>query len=113
MLTIPCDPTLTNYEIKCILGDDGRAFWLRFYWNTRDEGWYLTVSDADRNVIAASMKIVANWTVMGRLVDPAAPAGVFFAIDTSRQGLDPGISDLGDRVQLTFASLAEMAAAVA
>lgn len=100
MLTIPCRPDQTDYAFQVAL--DGATFTLRFRWNTRELAWYMDVGDETDAPIYTSVKIVVNFPLGFRSRDPRRPLGFFLAGDTTKKGRDPGIADLGDRVQLYY-----------
>lgn len=100
MLTVPCRPDLTNYELQCDL--DGATYTLSFLWNTRESCWYFDLADAAGDIIVASVKVVVNFPLIFRVTDPRRPPGFFTAQDTTGKGRNPGIADLGDRVAFLY-----------
>ena len=103
-------PTRTDgtqrYSFRCQLG--ARYFNLEFRWNPRDASWGLVLSDAAGNVLAAK-KIVVTSALTIHQVDARMPAGEFIAIDTAGTDQDPGLTELGSRVVLTFTPSADFA----
>lgn len=75
---------------------------LTFRWNARDEGWYLDVYDPDHAQIAAGIRIVLGAYLGRRIKHPLFRDGVLVAIDTTDQGLDATLTDLGTRVLLRY-----------
>jgi hypothetical protein len=110
MQRIPCDPGLVRYEMRVLLGENQHAFWLQFRWNTRLGIWFMNVLDSDRNPIAMSRGVVVGPQFLFNIANPARPAGVFVAVDTTGGGVDPGLGELGGRVQLYFVTAADVAA---
>lgn len=99
-VVIPCQSSLVHYQMSIVLA--ARTFVLAFRFNTRNSSWYMAVSDEEENAIVAGIRIVVDWPLGFRTVDVRRPRGIFVALDTSGQQLDPGLNDLGNRVQLLF-----------
>jgi hypothetical protein len=93
---------LAHYIVGVTL--DGSQYRLEFRWNTREESWYMHVRTSLDAEILDSIKVVADWPMAWNLADPALPPGLFYATDTSGASVDPGLEDLGDRVQLYYLS---------
>lgn len=91
---------------------DGREYLLTFDWNQREQKWYLSIADQDEVPIVSSIKLVANFPLTHLLVDSRSPPGELFAMDTSGNGLDPLLSDLGTRVLLLYMDAEDLVAAV-
>ena len=89
---------------------DGLTFTIRIHWNERESAWYLEIGDVDGVVIVASRKLVANWPLLQRVTDERKPPGEIYCIDLTDEGVDPGLDDLGERVDLVYIDAAEMAA---
>jgi hypothetical protein len=89
---------------------DGVEYAFRFLWNTREGHWYMTLSDSAESPIASSRKIVVDWDLLRGVIDDRKPPGLIVAIDTSEQGIDPGQTELGERVLLTYFDAEEVAA---
>ena len=102
---IPVRSDLPNYTQVTTL--DGRDYVLTFSYNARDLSWYLDIADQDEVMIAAGLRIVADWDLLKRCVDPRRPPGIIFANDLSGAGLDPGPDDFGARVELLYFGEAE------
>jgi hypothetical protein len=95
---IPTRTDLEDYEVEVELGE--ASFLLRFTWNYRSEYWFMTVSDTDANVIAGGIKVVVGKPLLAEVPHADKPASEILAVDTSDADLDPGLTDLGDRVLL-------------
>ncbi len=100
MLAIPCNPALTHYEMQVVL--DAVTYAFEFRWNTREEAWYMHIRTQDGTDLLCGVKVVVRFLLAGRPNDPRMPPGRFFAEDTSGNHRNPGIADLGDRVQLYY-----------
>jgi hypothetical protein len=99
-------PTRTDgypaYDFEVEL--DGRAYVCVLRWNEREGSWYLSLLDADRVDIVAGVRVVVDWDLLRRVVDARRPPGVLIAVDTTSAG-EPGLTDLGGRVLLTYEDL--------
>jgi hypothetical protein len=104
--TIPCSPELTHYDMQVPL--DGTVYTMEFRWNTRSQAWFMHVCTEQGEHIISSVRVVIDAPLGVRSLDARKPKGVFFAVDTSGSRRDPGITDLGDRVQLIYFSAAEL-----
>lgn len=106
-------PTRTDgtqrYAQQCTL--NGVRFTLEFLWNARESSWSMQVSDAAGDLLLAK-KIVLDQPMRFRYMDPRLPGGDFIAVDTSGAQVEPGLTDLGSRVLLTFTDIAGIVAAI-
>ena len=55
---IPVDNTRSDFKIRTELDDV--TYLLRIYWNTRQERWHLSISDADENPLLMGIPLVAD-----------------------------------------------------
>lgn len=99
-VTIPLRSDLTDYEFGITL--DRINYVLRFVWNTRERAWYFDISTEDAEPIVMGSKLVVDAALARRSQDPRRPPGYLIAVDTSGRHADPGIADLGARVQLLY-----------
>lgn len=97
---------LSGYTQRTIL--DGREYLLRFLWNMREAKWYLSIADQTGSPIVDGIKVVADFPLTRRIVDERCFPGSLIAMDTSEKGLDPGLTELGDRVVLVYDSVTEV-----
>ncbi len=97
---IPIDPTLSDFEQETEL--DGRQFLLRMVFNARNEGWYLSLFDANEDAIRTGIRMVLRWPLLEGVVDPRRPPGDLMLIDLENSDVDPGLGELGERVQLVY-----------
>ena len=97
-------PTLTDgtpwYDFSIDL--DSRTSLLEFHWNARDAAWYLSIYDQDENLVLAGRKLVLDFPLLARFLDPRLPAGELFVVDTSAANQPPALTDLGSRVVLLY-----------
>lgn len=99
-LQLPFDSEDTHYEFKTTL--QGAVYTFEVRWNTREQAWYTTIKTEDEEIIVADCKIVADWFLFLRSRDARLPPGLFATYDTSGRGQNPGINDLGTRVQVVY-----------
>jgi hypothetical protein len=97
---IPTRTDLEYYTERVEL--DGVVFELTFSWNTREEVWMISVADADGVALASGVKIVVDWELFRSVSNADMPEGIMMALDTSGAGLDPGLTELGERVILLY-----------
>jgi hypothetical protein len=100
LLVLPARTDLLEYDFAIEL--DGTTYTLGLRWNDRDSAWYLDVLDAEENPIAMGRKVVVGFPLLGRSKLENQPPGVLFAMDTSGADAEPGVNDLGGRVQLLY-----------
>jgi len=100
LLIIPTRTDLDNYEMSVEL--DGATYQFIFAWNYRDQAWYFSIADSDGVPIASGVRIVVDWILLKHISDSRKPPGTLVAIDTAGTGVDPGLTELGDRVQLMY-----------
>lgn len=82
---------------------DGTAFILQFRWNWRAGSWFLDLYDAAGGLLVAGRRVIVGpplW--LGLHYRPELPLGELVAFDSSGQDQDPGLEDLGRRVQLFY-----------
>lgn len=101
LVVIPARTDLPDYTLTVTLGS--RDYVLRLYWNARDTSWYLDVADSLGIAIVAGLRVVLNWPIMRQVQDSRRPFGDIIAIDTTDTDTEPGLTDLGSRVLLTYA----------
>jgi hypothetical protein len=85
----------------------GTVFAFVFIWNARDSSWSMQISDASGNLLI-SKKITVGTPMTWRYATATLPKGEFLALDTSGADQDPGLTDLGSRVLLTFTDAADL-----
>lgn len=94
------DATQPWYKQNTKLG--AREYILEFQWNQRNGRWYLSMYDQDESPIFHGKPLALGCDLLFGLTDERLPAGQLFVRDTSGQGLEAGLTDLGDRVVLYF-----------
>ena len=103
---IPLEPSSPNYRVGVTLA--GEQFILDVRWNTRESAWYLDVLQEDETPIRQGLKITLGLPIGGHVADAAWPGGYFYALDTERTGVDAGLDDMGERVQLYWFDSSEI-----
>lgn len=110
---IPLRSDLPRYDLQVQL--DAVTYTLELHWNTREAAWYMNVRTEDGSDIVNGIKVVVDFPLGRRTPNPLRPPGVFVAVDSSGQHLDPqwdddlSVGDLGDRVSLLYYSAQEIA----
>ncbi len=66
--------------------------------------------DGGDRLIAGSIKLVSNWPLLYKLrgIENRLPLGELFVIDARESPRDPGLSELGDSVQLVYVDGADL-----
>lgn len=104
---LPLTPSDPNYTFTCTIRGEDVAIAAR--WNARDKvilngveivkgAWFLDWFDADGKPIAIGMKVVLGVNLGRQLTHELFKHIVVRAVDTTRQGLDAGLDDIGTRV---------------
>lgn len=108
MVVLPLVPSVPFQRFSTTL--DGVPYVIDVKWNGRAGVWSLDLLDEDEDPIRSGVRIVLG-AVLGRrgiaLTDPRMPTGFLVAIDLSGEGVDAGLDDLGDRVQVHYYSADE------
>lgn len=112
-LPAPANPPVPAFDVSETL--DGVQCVLHFQWNETDGSWYLRVlgQDATLPALMGDTRLVVDWPLyLSRIQALRTPPGVFLLQDTSGQGVNPGLGDLGAgaRCQLIYMPAAEAAA---
>ena len=103
---IPLRPSLAYFTLQVPL--EGVNYTLQFVWNLRESSWYMDVLDETGAImIIGGMRLVAD-SLLGITRTGRQPQGAFIALDTTGEGVDPGLDDLGVRVKLLYYTLAEL-----
>ena len=91
------DPYFTK-----VVALDGVDFILEFQWNEREGRHYCAIKDAAGTEIVGATKVVVEIPWLAHEVSESMPAGQLWFIDMTGAGVDPGLLDLGRRVQLKY-----------
>ena len=111
MIVVPTFTDVSAYIENVALG--ATVYRLRFGYNERDDSWYVDILTIDEQPIVEGRRIVVDFPLFDRFTDQRLFDGDLFAIDTVGKQLEPGRLDLGERVELVFATEDEIFAAVA
>lgn len=95
---LPLTPSLPNYQAGLSVGTT--QYLINVRWNGREEKFYMDVLDQDGNAIRSGMALVLGTFIGRQEASADFPPGAFVLVDTSNEGRDPGIDDLGARVQV-------------
>jgi hypothetical protein len=98
-IEIPIAPSVADQRLQVQLEQE--TFGLRARWNERVSTWLLDVSD-DVGVVVASVPIVVEAPLLRRYTDRRLPKGELVLVDTTGQGAEPGLADLGARCRLLY-----------
>lgn len=97
-LPLRSDLPAFKYQIEI----DLTLYTLSFTYNARIGKWFLSIGDQDGNPILQGVKLIVGWSLLRQHKDDRLPKGTLFCLDTSDQNLDPGLTELGSRVLLTY-----------
>lgn len=100
-LVLPVDSIDEAYTFRTQISDIELLFEVN--WNSRDESWYISISDIEATPIISGVKVVSGPDLLGNVRDRTGlPEGFLVALDTSQAQSRAGRNDLGDRVKLVF-----------
>ena len=114
-LQIPLRNDLADFQISCDL--DGTTYQLRFWWcgtlngspiadDATTGSWDMSINQADGTPVLQGLRCVCAYPMGWRFVMPTKPPGTLTFVDTTGSGTPPGLTDLGQRVQLIYTSAA-------
>ena len=81
---------------------DGSDYIFRFLWNERDAHWYMTIRDSASVDIITGIKVVCDIPLAVHEASDDMFPGSLWAVDTTGNGVDPGLRDFGTRVRLIY-----------
>lgn len=93
-------PPIGNYDFGTTI--DNIGYVLKFQWNTKDNAWYFSVYDANANAIRTGIKVVLGAFLGKTCQHPLFNNGVFVAVDTGPDNIEPGFNDFGTRVVMKY-----------
>jgi hypothetical protein len=105
---LPLRTDLPHYLFSVEL--EGRTYTVELRWNERAAGWFLSLLTADEVPIVQGRRVVVGFPLLARTRDFRLPPGELEAIDTTGSGRDPGLTELGARVQLMYTDSADLPA---
>ena len=62
---------------------DDTPYKLSFYWNSRDEAWFMTIVDREENELIRGIKLVLNYPLLNNHRNRGLPPGEIIIIDPS------------------------------
>lgn len=87
---------------------DDVTYTLEFRWNQRAQAWFMNVYDeAGTTLLMAGQRVVVTWPIGAYFSGVPWPGALMFFDTVGPEYGEPGINDLGSRVQLFYFSLAE------
>lgn len=86
---------------------------LRLRWNARAAAWYLDLTDPDGEPVVTGIKCVLGVKLGGRSAHPFFDDNILILTNIGPTSVDPGIDDLGRRVQLVWLGAADISMIVA
>ncbi len=99
---IPIIPSVGSYRISTTL--DGISYLLDFYWNEREEAWYMHLLEADEAPLRQGIKLVLGALLGVRERNASMPNGTFIMTDLSGADIDATFDDFGIRAVLWYSS---------
>lgn len=108
MRVLPVNGELPHHSFQVQL--DGTTYGLEFRWNERAAGWFMSVYDSVGTLLLANRRLVLNWGLLARFKrwQPSLPPGDFVVFDTTQNGVEPGLTDLGTRVLVKYVEAKEL-----
>lgn len=107
VLRLPLRSDQPHFDFTVSL--DGTAYKFLFRWNTRGSVWYMSVSLDDDTPLFMGVAVVVNWPLGYRCRHPQKPKGLLMAFDDANTKKDPGLNDLGARVNVLYFDASEVA----
>ena len=84
---------------------------LSFYWNSREEAWYLNILTEDNVEILGGVKLVPSYDLLKQYqANPALPQGLLILVDIENKPTTTNLNydTLGVRYQLLYYTEAEV-----
>lgn len=108
MITIPTR-ALPQYTISVTL--EGVPYIFTFKWNVRGAYYTMDLLTSDNTLLVGGIKLVINSIgLIGKFPREGMPPGELLAIDASGNNAPITFDDLEERVELVYATEAEVAA---
>ena len=109
MLRIPGPSDGYPSQSAQVLIDDA-YYTVIWRWNDRDRAWYFALADADGERIVSGVRVVLGADLLSGVPTGLGPDGGIVVIDASGRVDEPGLLDLGNRVQVLYIQRATGAA---
>ena len=97
VLPVPTDTPDTTIRVPL----DGVDFIIHLVYHEREDRWYMDLSTTENARIVAGIKLVCNWPLLRRLVDPRRPLGNLMVLRAVGDA-PPGFADLGRSCLLVY-----------
>jgi len=91
---------------------DGAAYHFDARWNAAEGAWYLDILEEDETPIVNGAKLTVGTFLGARSTHPIFNMSAFVAVDTGGRDADPGLDDLGARVEVRRYTAEEIMATV-
>lgn len=108
LFDLPVRNDVTNYDFDVEL--DGVVFNLRFYFNSRDEYWYLDLRTEAGAPLILGRRIVVDGPLTKRFRDAGLPAGEIGLVDMRQKAIEATQESFGVDNLLMYLDAAELAA---
>lgn len=97
---IPSRNDIPNYQYTIEL--DGEVFQLEFYFNQRDNRWFMSIRQEDGSAVLLGIPIVSGMLLIERFVMSGLPLGDVLPMDFEGGIEYPRRGDLGAGVQVMY-----------
>lgn len=98
-LIIPVQ-SLPAYSFEINL--DETIYRMYFQWNSAYEFWTMDIQTREAENLITGIKLIINYELITRYVDPNLPAGAIIPLDTTGKLERIGRNDLGNDVKLIY-----------
>lgn len=99
-ITLPVDDEIDHWDQVVVIEESEYRF--RVEWSTREEAWYLSISDQDGNDLAMGLKLVEGCNVLRRETDTRLPQGKLVLLDVTGATEETTRDELGTRWVLLY-----------
>lgn len=107
-LVIPLRPSLLAYQTRLSVAGVELVFDVQ--WRARFGRWAITITDVQGNILLGPRQVCVGWSIDVRKQTAALPEGRFVVVRLGSSDEEPGITELGQTVQLQWWSSAEIEA---
>jgi len=86
---------------------DGQRYYFNYSYNERNDTWYLTIRNADRDIVLSGLACLTNnYLMVSRFViEEFFPVGEIQIADVNDDGNDPSYLNFGDNVSAFYQSV--------
>lgn len=99
-LVIPTRQDVAHYRFRIRLS--GQFFSFEFHWNEREQTWSFDLYRSTGELMTTGIRLVLGQDLLGWLASEHKPEGTLRLDDTSDEGREAGVGDLGTRVLLLY-----------